>query len=85
MTQKLSIRIDAGVKKRLDTLSRQVRRSKSSLAAEAITDYVAAEEGRLGELQTALAGLDAGRYVSHEKVSKWLKSWGKPDEAKGNF
>ncbi|MES2442209.1 MAG: antitoxin [Pseudomonadota bacterium] len=26
------------------------------------------------------ADIAAGRYVEHEKVSAWLKTWGKPDE-----
>jgi predicted transcriptional regulator len=82
MTETLSIRIDTGTKQRLDALSKQSRRSKSFLAAEAITAYVEAEEWQLGELHTALAELDAGQEVSHEKVSKWLNSWGTPGETK---
>ena len=39
-----SIRIDAGTKRRLEALSQSVNRSKSFLAAEAITNYVEAEE-----------------------------------------
>jgi hypothetical protein len=29
-----------------------------------------------------MAELDSGQEVGHEKVSKWLKSWGKPSETK---
>jgi hypothetical protein len=29
-----------------------------------------------------IAELDAGQTVSHEKVSKWLKIWGKAGESK---
>jgi len=29
-----------------------------------------------------MAELDSGQEVNHEKVSKWLKSWGKPGETK---
>ena len=82
MTETLSIRIDAGTKQRLDALSRQSKRSKSFLAAEAITAYVEAEEWQLGEIRAAAAELDAGQGVSHEKVAKWLNSWGKPGETK---
>lgn len=82
MTETLSIRIDAGTKRRLDALSKQSRRSKSFLAAEAITAYVEAEEWQLGEIRTALVELDAGQEVSHERVSNWLNSWGKPGETK---
>jgi RHH-type rel operon transcriptional repressor/antitoxin RelB len=80
MTETLSIRIDTETKKRLDTLSKRSNRSKSFLAAEAITAYVESEEWQLGELQAGIEELDSGNVVSHEKVSKWLQSWGKRGE-----
>ena len=82
MTETLSIRIDAGTKRRLDALSRRSKRSKSFLAAEAIAAYIESEEWQLGEIQAGIAELDSGRKVSHEKVSKWLSSWGKSNETK---
>ncbi len=82
MTETLSIRIDSETKKRLDALSKRSRRSKSFLAAEAIAAYVEAESWQLGELQAATAEVDSGKGVGHEKVSKWLGSWGKPGETK---
>lgn len=82
MTETLSIRIDAETKERLDALSKRSNRSKSFLAAEAIGAYIESEEWQLGEIQAGLAELDAGQVVSHDKVSKWLNSWGKPDEKK---
>ena len=82
MTETLSIRLDGGTKRRLDALAKRSRRSKSFLAAEAIAAYVEAEEWQLSEMQNALEQLDAGQGVSHEKVSKWLRSWGKKGETK---
>jgi RHH-type transcriptional regulator, rel operon repressor / antitoxin RelB len=82
MTATLSIRIDGDTKKRLDALSKRSRRSKSFLAAEAIAAYVASEEWQLGELQAGISELESGQEVSHEKASKWLKSWGKRRETK---
>ena len=82
MTETLSIRIDAETKKRLDALSKRAKRSKSFLAAEAIAVYVESEEWQLGEIQAGIAELDAGNDVSHEKVAKWLGSWGKRGETK---
>jgi len=82
MTETLSIRIDANTKKRLDALSKRSKRSKSFLAAEAIAAYVDSEDWQLGELQAGIADLDSGQEVSHDKVSKWLASWGKPSESK---
>ena len=82
MTELLSIRIDAGTKKRLEALSQSVNRSKSFLAAEAITNYVEAEERQLGEIAEGIAKLDANKTVPHEKVAKWLATWGTPGESK---
>ena len=82
MTETLSIRIDASTKKKLDALSKRANRSKSFLAAEAIAAYLESEEWQIGELQSGIEELDAGQEVSHEKVSKWLKSWGKSGETK---
>jgi predicted transcriptional regulator len=82
VTETLSIRIDSETKKRLDALAKRSKRSKSFLAAEAIAAYVEAEEWQLGEVHAGLAELDAGQAVSHENVSKWLRSWGRPGEPK---
>jgi RHH-type transcriptional regulator, rel operon repressor / antitoxin RelB len=82
MTETLSIRIDSDTKKRLDALSKRSKRSKSFLAAEAIAAYVASEEWQLGEIQGAIAELESGQEVSHERVAKWLKTWAKPGETK---
>jgi RHH-type rel operon transcriptional repressor/antitoxin RelB len=84
MTETLSIRIDSETKKRLDTLSKRSRRSKSFLAAEAITAYIESEEWQLGEIHAGIADLNSGNEVSHEKVSKWLKTWGKRGETKSS-
>ena len=82
MTETLSVRIDAATKRRLDALARRSKRSKSFLAAEAITAYVEAEEWQTGEILAGIADADAGRVVSHDRVVKWLRSWGKPSEGK---
>ena len=82
MTATLSIRIDAETKRRLDALSKRSKRSKSFLAAEAIAAYVESEEWQLGELHAGIAELESGQQVTHEKVSRWLKSWGKRGETK---
>jgi RHH-type rel operon transcriptional repressor/antitoxin RelB len=80
MTETLSIRLDSETKQRLAALSRQSKRSKSFLAAEAIAVYVAQEEWQLGEIHAAMDEMDAGQGVDHEKVATWLKSWGTAKE-----
>ena len=81
MTETPYVRIDSEMKKRLDVLAKRSKRSKSFLAAEAIAAYVESEEWQLGEIQAGISELDGGKGVSHEKVSRWLKSWGTSREA----
>lgn len=82
MTETLSIRIDSETKKRLDALAKSSRRSKSFLAAEAIAAYVEFEEWQVAELRASIAEVDSGDGVSHEEVTKWLKTWGTAGETK---
>jgi predicted transcriptional regulator len=60
------------------------KRSKRSkwFVAETIAACVESEKWQLGQLQAGTAELDSGQEVSHDKVSKWLKSWGTPGETK---
>jgi RHH-type rel operon transcriptional repressor/antitoxin RelB len=77
----LSVRLDPKVKDRLERLAQRTNRSKSFLAAEAIATYVDAEGWQLAEIAAGLAELDRGKMVEHQKVVKWLRSWGKPSES----
>ena len=54
MSETLSIRLDPAVKKRLEALANRSKRSKSFLAAEAITAYVEAEDWQLEEIGEAI-------------------------------
>ncbi len=78
----LSVRLDARTKKQLEALAGRARRSKSFLAAEAITAFVAAETWQLNEMEAGLEELDAGRGVPHKQVATWLRSWGGKRERK---
>jgi len=82
MTTTLSVRIDVRTKKQLEALAGRARRSKSFLAAEAITAFVEAESWQLDEMQAGLKELDEGRGVAHKDVSAWLRSWGRTRERK---
>lgn len=82
MSETLSIRLDAETKQRLDALARRSHRSKSFLAAEAISRYVDSEEWQIAEIEAGIADLEAGRTVSHDEVVSWLKTWGTSSERK---
>jgi predicted transcriptional regulator len=78
----ISVRIDTRTKKRLEALAGRARRSKSFLAAEAITAFVEAETWQLDEMQAGLTQLDEGRGVPHKDVATWLRLWGGKRERK---
>jgi predicted transcriptional regulator len=72
----LTIRVDSAVKKRLERLSKCTGRSRSFLAAEAIGEFVDANEWQVAGIKRAIASLDRGEGVSHERVKEWVRSWG---------
>ena len=41
-----------------------------------------AENWQRAEIETGVAELESGKGVGHEKVAKWLRSWGKVRESK---
>jgi RHH-type rel operon transcriptional repressor/antitoxin RelB len=82
MSTTLSVRLDTDTKKRLEALAKRARRSKSFLAAEAITAFVEAESWQLDEIQAGIKELDAGRGVPHKDAANWLRSWGRKLERK---
>jgi len=77
MTGTITIRLNAETKRRLEALAQRSKRSKSFLAAEAISQYVEAQEWQFSEIEEGLADLELCRTACHDKVSTWLKSWGK--------
>ena len=79
MPETLSVKLDATLKKRLEAIASRSKRSESALAAEAIASYIESEEWQLTEIHKGIQDADRGRVVSHDRVSKWLKTWGKAD------
>ncbi len=74
----ISVRLEAGVKARLDQLAGATRRSKSALAAEAIRVFVELNEWQIREIQAALQEADAGDFARPSEVNKGLGKWRKP-------
>lgn len=64
----MTIRLPAEVKEKLEHLAAATRRSRSFLAAEAVTAYVEHELQIVESLQQGLADVEAGRVVPHEQV-----------------
>lgn len=70
MSTTLSIRISEELLAKLDRLAAATQRSKSFLAVEAISSYVAHELPIVEGIAKALADIDAGNWVSHEEVMR---------------
>jgi RHH-type transcriptional regulator, rel operon repressor / antitoxin RelB len=75
-----TVRVDTGVKKRLERLAKSTGRSRSFLAAEAINEYLDINEWQVAGIKRAIASLDRGEGIAHDQVKDWLASWGSADE-----
>jgi RHH-type transcriptional regulator, rel operon repressor / antitoxin RelB len=71
-----TVRIDTGVKKRLEWLAKSTGRSRSFLAAEAINGYLEVNEWQVAGIKRAIASLDRGEGIAHDSVKDWVASWG---------
>jgi len=74
----ISIRLESGMKARLDQLAGATSRSKSSLAAEAVRAFVELNEWQIREIQAALQEADAGVFARPSEVNKAFGKWRKP-------
>jgi RHH-type rel operon transcriptional repressor/antitoxin RelB len=79
-TTTVTVRVPTGLKNRLDKLADATARSRSWLAAHALEVYVEDQEWQLATIRKGMKDVQAGRIVSHAKMSRWLRSWGKKHE-----
>jgi RHH-type transcriptional regulator, rel operon repressor / antitoxin RelB len=81
-TATITVRLDAALKAKLEALAESTQRSKSWLAAEAISAYVEQEAWQIQQIQEAvqLADQPGTDWIAHEDVSAWLSTWGTEDE-----
>ena len=79
-TTTMTIRVPIETKERLDRLSQNTRRSRSFLAAEAVTRYVETEADIVDGIMRGIEDMKAGRTVSHEDAMAELQ--GIVDEAR---
>ncbi len=81
-TETLSIRIDSETKRKLELLAAQTQRSKSFLAAEALSAFIELESWQIGEIQAGISELDKGNGVAGDEVRQLAKAWSKKDNRK---
>ena len=76
----LTIRVPESEKDRLDSLAKSTGRSRSFLAAEAISAYLENNEWQIEGIKKAIAQADRGETIPHENVKKWIMSLGTKNE-----
>lgn len=72
----LSVHTKPETKRRLEALSRATNRTKSSLANEALEQYVSHQEWLIREIEKGVAAADAGELVDDADVEAWFRSIG---------
>lgn len=81
-TDVLTLRLDPATSRRLARLSKATDRTKSRLAAEAISRYLDENAWQVGAIEAGVRAADDGELAGQHDVERWVKSWGKPRELK---
>ncbi len=78
----LSVRVPAKARDQLEELARSTGRTKSFLAADAIQCYLEAQAWQIKAIEKSVkkANSKKAKFIDHEEVSNWLKSWGSDKE-----
>jgi RHH-type rel operon transcriptional repressor/antitoxin RelB len=71
----LTLRLEGGLRGKLDKLAAATRRSRSFLAAEAIREYVALNSWQIEEIHKGLAEAERGEFASEGEVKRVAKKW----------
>ncbi len=74
-TEILTLRLDANASRRLAKLSKATDRTRSRLAAEAITRYIDDNLWQIEAIEEGVRAADAGDVVPHEDVERLVKTW----------
>lgn len=74
-----SIRFSDEVDKPLESLSRQLDRSKNYIINQAVKEYLARrslDSSRWQDTLKALHSLDTGKSIPEDEANAWLNTWG---------
>ena len=79
-TERLSLRIDANLKRNLELEARREERSASYLAVKAIEAMLRERAAKRAAIREAVAEADKGAFISQEAMDAWVSSWGEDAE-----
>jgi len=74
-----SVRLSDDIDNPLETLSKQLDRSKNYLINQAVKEYLARramDDARWQDTLEALNSLESGKFIEEDDVNTWLNSWG---------
>ena len=72
----MTAHVPLALAEKVDEWAARLERPRGWIIKQALADWVADEERRYQETLAALAEVDAGRFVSHERVMTWLDRLG---------
>ncbi len=75
-TTTMTIRLEPELKSRLDKLSAATHRSRSTLAAEAVREFIEINEWQIEEIRDAVTEADAGDFSSEHEIRAIFNKWG---------
>jgi RHH-type rel operon transcriptional repressor/antitoxin RelB len=79
-SETFTVRVDTNIKKRLEKLAESTGRSRSFLTAEAIAEYLDANEWQIAGIKAAIASIKQEGTIAHEDMEAWVNSWGTESE-----
>jgi predicted transcriptional regulator len=84
MSSTITIRIDPKTRERLERLSQATDRSMSYFVSHALEQVLEREEWQIGEIKrrVKIADQPGAKFISHDEVAEWLKTWGTKKERK---
>ena len=74
-TARLSLRIDAGLKKNLEQEAKREERSASWLAVKAIEAMLRNRVEKRAAVRAAIAEAGNGEFISQDAMDAWVASW----------
>lgn len=72
-----TLTIPEDLARRLESLAKTTRQSESSLASQAIEDFLTVQEWHIRAIEEGIAAADRGDVAGHEEALAELKRWGK--------
>lgn len=72
-----TLTISENLSKRLERLAKTTKQSKSSLASQAIEDFLTVQEWHIHAIKEGIEAADRGDVVSHKEAIAELKKWGR--------